>query len=76
MGREFRAVGDNTSEPLGLVMMDAMIARAVASCERARAELAGTPRSKRSLVQKRQAQLKTMEDTLARLKAQRGAAEA
>ena len=51
--------------------MDAMIARAEASCERGRADLTSASAGKRPYTQARRARLQNMEDTLARLKAER-----
>ena len=51
----------------GVVMMDAMIARAKAACARIRSVLAATPPTRRVTLHRRQRQLRIMEDTLARL---------
>jgi hypothetical protein len=48
-----------------------MIARAEASCERGRADLTRVSAGKRPSIIVRRARLKTMEDTLAKLKAER-----
>jgi hypothetical protein len=50
-----------------------MIARAEASCERGRADLTRVSGGKRSFSHERRTRLQTMEDTLARLKAEREA---
>jgi hypothetical protein len=63
---------ESASKPPGREMLDAMIARAEASCERARAALERTSDSKRPHIIVRRTRLKTMEDTLARLKARWG----
>ena len=58
-------------KPPGLAVLDAMIAKAEASCERGRANLTCVSAGKRPYTQERRARLQTMEDTLARLKAER-----
>ena len=62
---------ESASRPPGLAMLDAMIARAEASCERGRADLTRVSDGKRPFAHERRARLQTMEDTLARLKAER-----
>ena len=62
---------ESTTRSPGLVMLDAMIARAEASCERGRADLTRVSGGKRSFSHERRTRLQTMEDTLARLKAER-----
>jgi hypothetical protein len=62
---------ESASRPPGLAVLDAMIARAKASCERGRTALTSVSGGKRSFGYARRAQLRTMEDTLARLKAER-----
>ena len=57
----------------GVVMMDAMIARAKAACARIRSVLAATPPTRRVIFHRRQQQLRVMEDTLARLMMDRDA---
>jgi hypothetical protein len=61
----------STPRPPGLVVLDAMIARAEASCERGRADLTCASAGKRPYIQVRRSRLQNMEDTLARLKAER-----
>jgi hypothetical protein len=58
-------------KPPGLAVLDAMIARAEASCARGRADLTHVSAGKRRYTQARRARLQNMEDTLARLKAER-----
>lgn len=62
---------ESTTRSPGLVMLDAMIARAEASCERGREDLTRVSGGKRPFRHERRARLQTMEHTLARLKAER-----
>ena len=67
-------MNDRRTPPEGLATLDAMIARAEALCERCRAVLDRHPAYERRYLLQRRARLQTMEDTLARLRAQREAA--
>ena len=68
-----RKMSNDAAQAPGVVMLDELIARARASCVRTQAELAATPsRSLRVLI-RRQGQLRIMQDTLARLVAERQA---
>ena len=62
---------ERASRPPGLAVLDAMITRAEASCARGRSALERGSGGKRRYIQERRARLQTMEDTLARLKADR-----
>ena len=64
-------MSDDAAQVPGVVMLDELIARATASCERTTAELAAMPRKRSVIFQRRQRQLRIMEDTLARLVAER-----
>ena len=59
------------SEQVGAAMLDAMIARATASCERSRAKLVQMPTAQTRRVQRLLSTLKSMESALARLIADR-----
>jgi hypothetical protein len=63
-------VGEETSKPIGLVIVEDMIARAEAACEKVRAKLTTSPSVNSLIDGRRRAKLHAMEDTLARLKAQ------
>jgi hypothetical protein len=60
---------DSPINPPGRAMMDAMIARAEALCQRARAKSARTSRTEGLVASNRRKNLQTLETTLARLKA-------
>jgi hypothetical protein len=60
-----------SSRPPGLAVLDAMIARAEASCERSRAALTRVSGGTRSFAHLHCSRLQTMEKALARLKAER-----
>ena len=62
---------ESTFTSAHLVMLDGMIARAEASCERGRVTLERVGRGKRPVSRTSRARLQTMEETLARLQAER-----
>ena len=63
---------ESTSKPPGREMMDAMIARAEALCQRGRAQVTRMSGTDGQVAYKRRKGLQTLEDTLARLKSQWG----
>ena len=67
---------DGARKPLGLVMLDTMIARAEAACEKYRLAAASKRPVSPITLRKREAALQRMEQTLTRLQAQRAAAAA
>ncbi len=62
-------MGDDVLRPIGSAVTDAMIARAEASCERTRVELTKLEGTKHRVLGTRRTQLRIMEKTLSRLKA-------
>jgi hypothetical protein len=64
-------MGASTFRSPGLAVLDAMIARAEASCERGRADLTRVSGGRRAIINERRARLQIMEVTLARLQAER-----
>ena len=69
-------MSDDKSRAFGATMMGDMIARATASCVRVEAKLAATPPRQLRVLNRRQGQLRIMQDTLARLVAEQQAANA
>jgi hypothetical protein len=59
-------VGEETSKPIGLVIVEDMIARAEAACEKVRAKLTTSPSANSLIDGRRRAKLHAMEDTLAK----------
>lgn len=66
-------MSDDVPERVGGKMMDDMIDRATASCERIRAKLEETPRAHLLILRRWRGQLRIMEATVVRLKAERAA---
>ena len=67
-------MSDDVTERVGGKMMDDMINRATASCDRIRARLEETPRAHLMILRRWRGQLHIMEATVVRLKAERAAA--